>query len=138
MSLRLWSKCTWAALAVVVGLGLAACGGSSHSLQGTVTVRELVGTSRVIGGECAGYEGYSDIHAGTAVVVKDESGKVLATGSLSDGKVLNIGNCQFTFKVDGLSDAKFYQVEVSHRGIVTYSRDDLDKASWKVGLTVGS
>jgi hypothetical protein len=40
--------------------------------------------------------------------------------------------------VEGIPDAKFYQVEVSHRGALTYSPSDLDQCGWKIELTLGS
>jgi hypothetical protein len=35
-------------------------------------------------------------------------------------------------------DANFYQVEVSHRGAVTYSKDDMDKRQWIIAVELGS
>jgi hypothetical protein len=34
-------------------------------------------------------------------------------------------------------DADFYSVEVSHRGEITYSRDELEAAGWSIDLTLG-
>ena len=127
-------------LAFVIGLMMAAAGcGSGHSLAGTIKVIESLPLKQAndIGGDCTGVGGYDDLHAGTAVVVKDETGKVLATGSLAGGKIISLETCQWTFDVANVPDAQFYQVEVSHRGNVTFSRADLDNTGWKVALSLG-
>ena len=90
-----------------------------------------------IGADCTGTGGYDDLHVGTAVVVRDEAGKVLSTGNLDSGKISSLETCTWAFRVTGLPDAKYYQVEVSHRGQVTYSRADLDSAHWKIDLRLG-
>jgi hypothetical protein len=106
--------------AIVVVFAITACGG--HTLTGEISVF----------GDCHS-PGYNDITAGAPVVVKDESGKILATGSLGSET-----SCRFPLTVDGIPDAKFYQVEVSHRGALTYSPSDLDQRGWKIELTLGS
>jgi hypothetical protein len=45
--------------------------------------------------------------------------------------------CASTWHIDGVPVAKFYSVEVSHRGKIVYSYDDMTKASWKVALSLG-
>jgi hypothetical protein len=124
-------------LLLIVGIGLlSACGG--HSLQGSIALHSI-GTfgSKSIGENCFGTGGYNDLAAGAQVTIRDETGKVLATGHLDEGKTKSASECDFAFNLD-VPDAKFYQVEVSHRGQVTYSADDLEKAGWRVQLTLGS
>lgn len=111
------------------------CGG--HSISGTLTLNDYMGSAQEIGGPCTGRQGYADISAGTAVVVKDEAGKVLATGTLGGGHALDQLTCEFPITLTGVADAKFYQIEVAHRGAITYSKEDLDKKGWKIGLTLG-
>jgi len=129
-------KAGWAAVAALL---LMACGSQGSTLSGTMTVIESLPLqqSGSIGAGCTGVGGYDDLSAGTAVVVKDEGGKVLATGSLDSGKISALETCQWSFTVSNVPDAKFYQIEVSHRGAVTYSKADLDKAGWKVQLRLG-
>ena len=74
--------------------------------------------------------GFSDIVAGTQVIVQDGSGAVLATTALTGGRV-NMRGCTFDFRIE-VPAADFYQVLVSHRGALTYSRDDLARSGWHV------
>ena len=85
------------------------------------------------GSPCNGSGGYSDIGQGTAVTVHDATGKVVAEGSLDAGKILS-GDCVFTFSVAHVPDSKFYGIEVSHRGTVTFARSEAGFA----GLTLGN
>ena len=82
--------------------------------------------------------GYSDIHPGTSVTVRDEAGKILATTTLGAGHYESAEGCVYGFEVADLPDAKFYQVEVSHRGEITYSEDELNASGWNVALELGS
>ena len=129
---------TAAALVVAFSM-MAGCGGSSHQLTGSIQVVEQLGlgSENRIGQPCTGTGGYDDIAEGASVVVRDEANKVLATGTLKAGKIVALETCRFDFTVDNLPDAKFYQVEVSHRGAVTYSKSDLDSKGWKVALSLG-
>lgn len=116
----------------VLAVGLSRAQG--HTIHGTMALHEDVGLGQ---GSCTGQGGYDDIHDGTAVVIKDESSKVLATGSLGSGTI-DSGVCLFHFTVSGVPDANFYEVEVSHRGNVTYSKADIEKADWEVDLELGA
>lgn len=84
---------------------------------------------------CSGTGGFSDITEGAAVTVKDASGKVVAVGRLgvgTPGGVEEIGSikaaaqCAFVFQVPNVPGSDFYGVEVSHRGQITYSRQQVD------------
>lgn len=77
---------------------------------------------------CGGKDGYDDINPGAVVVVYDAADKVLATGTLGEGRFATKGldsPCVFTFAVkDVPSGEKFYQVQVSHRGKVPVQAED--------------
>jgi hypothetical protein len=105
-------------------------------LTGTVDLITSDGVVASASG-CSGKDGYSDLAPGAPVTVKDESGKLIGTGSLDAGKAGQGVRCTWKFSIDNLPDAKFYQVEVSHRGELNFSKADLDKAGWKVFATVG-
>lgn len=91
----------------------------------------------VYGGSCTGANGYSDIGSGTQVTVMNESGKVLATTSLAPGSGVIV--CTFAFSVK-VPSASFYRIAVGseRRGVMTYSRQDMEANSWTVDLTIGS
>ena len=107
----------WASTAGVFGAG-------SFTLHGQMTLMPSSGygsyssSAYYLGqdGSCSGEGGYSDIGAGTAVNVYDQSGAVVAIGRLSAGNGSYSSGCTFSFAVpDVPSGSKFYQVEVSHR-----------------------
>lgn len=78
------------------------------------------------GSTCEGRGGYSDIHAGTQVVVKSASGEVLATGSLTGGTPTGITECTFSYSVGPIPGGQSnYGMTVSHRGDLYYSEDEL-------------
>jgi hypothetical protein len=80
--------------------------------------------------------GYSDISDGTQVTVKDAAGTVLAAGTLTGGTI-TVGEVAFTFTVEGVPDADLYQVEVSRRGALSYTADQMDEADWSVNVSLG-
>jgi len=85
--------------------------------------------------------GYSDIHAGTAVVVKNAGGSTLGRTALQGGTMRISGSfrddCMFTFTVT-VSDQPAYQVEVGNRGGVSFSKAQLEQAHWKAELAIGN
>lgn len=120
----------WAATASVFGTG-------SFTLNGQMTLMQSsssYGSSSTYSssayylgqdGSCFGEGGYSDIGAGTAVNVYDQSGAIVAVGQLATGHGSYGSGCTFTFSVpDVSSGSKFYQVEVSHRGKMNLSAQD--------------
>ncbi|MEW1602127.1 hypothetical protein [Streptomyces sp. NPDC093808] len=125
-----------AVLAVGVGLGAAVVGacwagvsladrsGETFSTDGTLTVIGI-GTGLASGAPCTGTDGYSDIDFGTQVSVTDAAGTLVAKGSLGLGEKTELG-CEFPFTVDDITPgSKFYTVEVSHRGGLTQTEDEL-------------
>jgi hypothetical protein len=119
-------------------IGVAACGPgavTSHALTGTLTLK--AGDSRTP--TCEGTGGYSDIHPGTQLTVKDEAGVIVGSGTL--GAATSPADtrypCEYPFTISEVGAAKFYSVEVSKRGALTYSAADMDKMGWKVSLTLG-
>jgi len=109
-------------------------------ITGSLHLIERLTHDKTVGQACTGIGGYDDIHAGTSVVVRDDASKIVATGSLAAGKVVDrlslVGTCGFDFEVD-VPDSAFCQVEVSHRGNVTFSKGDLEGRSWTVALSLG-
>lgn len=107
--------------------------------SGTIT---LAGSMVLIGGGgsdysggCQGTGGYSDIGEGAQVTIYDDAGKIVGTGHLEHSAVVESSSCTFDFSVEVPDSKPFYQVEVSHRGKITYSAADV-KAG-KVQLSLG-
>lgn len=123
-------------VALAGALGYSRFAGPQHTISGTMTLFDASGYTNTADG-CAGKVGYQDITTGATVTVSDESGKILGTSQLGKGDD-NRPYCVFTFRVDGVSSANTYQVEVSHRGKVPYSTSDLAAKGWKVDLRLGS
>ncbi|MEK6440133.1 hypothetical protein [Pseudonocardia sp. T1-2H] len=89
------------------------------------------------GSSCSGSGGYSDIDTGSSVTVYDGSGAVVATGMLGSGRATSSSTCEFVVTVpDVPAGSDFYQVEVSHRGKVTFEGRRLQTDG--VSLTLGS
>jgi hypothetical protein len=87
------------------------------------------------GADCdaSGTPGYSDMVAGTQVVVYDAGGKQLAIGTLGPGTT-QAGACTFPFTIGGVpSGVGPYSVEVSHRGKIAFT----EAQAGDVELTLG-
>lgn len=78
--------------------------------------------------------GYEDLKAGAEVVVTGASHEVLAVTRLVGGELTGDG-CTFAFEVE-VPESDFYNVEVTHRGEISYSASDLERAGWFVSLEV--
>lgn len=68
---------------------------------------------------CQGTGGYSDLSAGTAVIVKDPEGRQVAVGALQAGHLAdgNSNSCVMTFAVPGVPRGlSSYSVTISRRG----------------------
>jgi hypothetical protein len=86
--------------------------------------------------ECLGKDGYSDLAPGGQVTVTDETGKVVAVGRITTGQGSPYRDCVLLFEVAGVPrGAKFYGVEVTHRGKIQKTEGDLDSGT--LNLTIG-
>lgn len=109
-------------------------------VAGTITVRASNASDDSDGGDCYATDGYDDIRSGAQVTVKDETGTVIALGSVDPGHVLESSSygamtCIFGFHAGDVPENKaFYTIEVSHRGELRYTRGDLAQA---LTLTLG-
>jgi hypothetical protein len=79
--------------------------------------------------------GYDDLKAGAPVTIRDSKAEVLASTFLSDGKTVG-EDCTWKLRVH-VPDSDFYAIEVSHRGSVTYTRQDLERNGWEADLSIG-
>lgn len=94
---------------------------------------------------CTGTGGYRDIGPTSQVTVKNQDGTILAVSQLGPGETVEArrtqytvySHCLFEFQVGPVPRKPFYQIEVSRRGAVTYSQDDLERKGWKLELSLG-
>ena len=103
------------------------------ALTGTLALNsDTIRTSGLpMGYSCAGDHDYSDLGPGTAVTVHDETGKLMAKGSIESSSKQS-GSCMLNFtvyKVPG--GGALYKVEVSHRGQMSYT-----EAEAKAGINI--
>jgi hypothetical protein len=131
-----------------MGLVLVACGGNgdegaeaspspSHDLGGVFTISGDSDSVLQRESQCTGTGGYDDIRNGTQVRVSDEDGELLAVGSLGEGLVSQdstpiFTKCHFPISVSDVPEARFYSIEVSHRGEISYSKAELEQRNWNV------
>ncbi len=129
------------ALAIVAAIALVATIGvgiwwwttqRTIAVDGDITVTSSRSTQSV-GGACTTSGGFTDIAAGAQVVIKDGTGKVVATTTLGPGTGVG-GACTFPFKVAVPQGSDFYGVELGRRGVVQYGADQLAAG---VHLTLG-
>lgn len=131
---RLWlfaaiGVCVLATAGVAAVLYLRA---GTVTIHGTLELRSADGF-HLVGSQCVGDGGYSDISAGAQVVVTDETSKTVGVGSLGTGSWIG-SHCEWPFEVKVPDGSAFYGVEVTHRGRVQYPADRLDKP---ITLTLG-
>jgi hypothetical protein len=110
--------------------------GQPFSLSGTLSLRADSITTSGLPREfaCAGKGGYSDLGPGTAVTVADESGTLLAKGTVDSSLGENTW-CVFDFNIkDVPAGAKFYKVQISHRGEMSYTEQE---ARGRVEISLG-
>lgn len=88
--------------------------------------------------------GYTDIESGMQIVVKDETGAILATGRTTGGEIgggvyeAERAACVWTFTVEGVGEADFYTIEAGRRGGPTYSLAEMEAMDWTVALEIGN
>jgi hypothetical protein len=110
----------------------------SNAVTGTLTLHDQASFGSMQSGDsCQGSDGYDDIVSGAQVVVSNDSGSVLALSQLDDGVADGSGNCVFNFAIDKVPRSNFYRFEVSHRGQLDYSYQQLSSAGFSVAMTLG-
>lgn len=109
----------------------------THDITGTFTLTSTDVANLPGQNNCYGTAGYADVVVGMPVVVKDQAGTIIATGTtgFQSGEV---GQCVLSISVPKVPDVPFYSVEVGHRGAITYSNADFAAKGWRVDLTLGS
>ena len=137
-------------LLVLLGLVIVAgCGGEKeeapaattitverYNLSGSLELTDKEGITEAPDGGCQGSSGYDDIRFGTDVVVSDPSNRVIGTSRLGEGNWTG-DHCIFRYVVSNLPRVDFHKVEVSHRGQLTYSHQELVNNNWTVEGELG-
>jgi len=85
--------------------------------------------------------GYSDISAGTAVTIGDQTGATIAVGQLDAGRAIGDSasfdaGCVFAFDVKAPGGRTEYTVTVSHRGTQVFTPDQIHAANLVLGTAV--
>ena len=108
----------------------------TYTITGAIVLRDSTSVERD-GDECYGTGGFSDMRVGTGATVRDGSGTVIGTGRIITASEWSPGTCEFTFEITGLPRSDFYVLEVSHRGELVYSFEEIEDLGWYVGLSLG-
>lgn len=105
---------------------------SKVAITGTLTIRGGESANGEHGEPCEMRGGYKDIRQGAQVVVTDTASKTIAVGQLDGGRVdrpdgtaYPSRKCVFSFALTAPAGHDFYGVEISHRGRVQYSADQI-------------
>jgi hypothetical protein len=133
---HLWLGAGAAALAVLFAV-LAATGAFSFTLPDhkMVVVLWLMDADATCDG---GTGGYSDVEPGMPITIRDENNKVIASTEVTDDpkfQTPGVG-CMWNMWVN-VPLVKQYQVDSGRRGVVTFSREELEKAGWQAEVTLG-
>lgn len=127
----------FAVLVLLAVLGAFASVPTDTTVTGQMTVvtstNALSASSYSNGGSCVTYGGYDDIAEGVAVTVRDSTGAIVGVGSLGAGQGSAYG-CTFPFTVTGVPASDFYTVEISHRGAVTFTAEDVREGDIQLSL----
>lgn len=146
------------ALAVLAALVVTGCGTNTATtvapaaaetvtVDGHLLLEDAAGPDPTqVGSACYGTGGYDDIEAGATVrLASDDGARTIALGGLQPGvrvdNGLGVGDlpCRFDFTIPDVPAADlsgaFYAVEVTHRGLVRFSREQV--RSGAVALTLG-
>lgn len=88
---------------------------------------------------CEGSGGYSDIGSGTPVRITSASGEILGAASLGPGSNTHEDWCRWEVTIPAvrLGEA-FYSAEVSDRGVITYSGEELAANDYRFELSLGA
>lgn len=129
------------ALAIGIGLALVATGAlnARHTITGDYILVDSAHNPPLItadGSACRGSGAYGDIVPGAPVSLVDGAGTVLGTTTLNGGTG-DATECDFAFSIADVPEVGAYTVEVSDRGKVTNTLDELREHKWAFALSLG-
>ena len=103
------------------------------TVQGSLTLKHSwLSATATLGETCTASDGYSDISAGTAVTIGDQTGATIVVGQLQPGQVTADG-CEFDFNMQAPAGRTSYTVTVSHRGTQVFTPDQIAQANMTLG-----
>lgn len=111
--------------------------GSKATITGTLTLNDASGGFKK-NQLCQGSGGYDDIQKGTQVTVRNGSNNIIAVSELGQGTSSDGSSCTFNYSIEAVPRTSVYQIEISHRGGLTYSRAELVKRNFTIDTTLGS
>jgi hypothetical protein len=85
--------------------------------------------------DCTGTGAFRDIAPTAQVTLTDESGAILAVTQLGTN-VTKYPDCVYSFTFGPVPAAKFYSLEVAHRGKVTNSAAQLEATAWTLAAVL--
>lgn len=112
---------------------------STHDITGSLSLHDTTTFSSMQNGDaCEGSGGYSDITQGAQAVASDSNGTVLALSQLNAGQADGNGNCVFSFTIPSVPYSNFYKFQVSHRGELDYSYQQISANNFSISTTLGN
>ncbi len=112
--------------------------GAKHTVTGDLSLSDTDFSGYSSGSSCSGSYGYDDIDAGAEVRIKDESGTLVATGTLEPGTFDGL-YCVFPFTVEDVPTAKYYEISAGNdsRGGVHFTPKEMKSRHWAAHLSLG-
>lgn len=117
----------------VLGAGTTTVSGSMTVVGNTNALTSSYTGAGTGGGTCTTYGGYGDIAEGVAVTIRNADGAIAGVGRLGAGQGGSYG-CIFPFSVADVPESEFYTVEISHRGQVTVTAENVRNGDIKLSL----
>lgn len=114
--------------------------GKVHNITGSLSLHDPTSFANLSNGDaCEGSGGYSDIKQGAQTVASDSHGTVLALSQLDAGQADGAaGDCKFGFTIDSVPYSDFYKFQISHRGELDYSYQELSTNDFSISTTLGN
>ncbi len=109
----------------------------AHTLTGSIALYDA-NNPFFPGPNCGGTDGYSDLAPGGQVTVRDQNATIIAVGVITDSVTTTMYSCSLNFVVKDVPEAKFYTIEVTHRGPLSYTYAELVASDWTLSLSIGS
>ena len=133
------------------------CSSKENDINGSMVVHDAR-LSGIMGEPChLQFTGYDDIRGGTPVVLRDETGAVIATSYLREGEYTwapavwqpegpfifrdagdpTWGSCIFRFTLPAVPESEFYEFEIGRRGRVVHSHAEMESFFWDILFSLG-